>query len=646
VTGSTDLYFQVPANTPSMTFYATTMWSQQTVTEKLYDPTGVLLHTFVLAPQTYQDSFVVVDPMPGNWRCRFEVPSYSAAGAWLEGVPNYFAASPADWFEPTFYDTPATAALLADANTVVSSGARVGVNWWMTPWVPTPYAAERDAVMEALMDTARLGVKWSYREPANDNADPFDINWSGFDFSGHDPIVAAYYNDIVSAVPNAMPVLMMYWDDVGGNAVAWQMENPADWTQTQREEYAEFALATMIHTVAPDLQDPPSPSPAYPFAYVELLNEPDLVMGTGNYQAYIDIVTTVGQRLKGHPDARINSLKIIAPGVSPGWSTADQVMENWVGKLIDQADAYVDGVNWHQYGYLRIEEHGRFAEDIAKVRGWLATRGDAVADEEILMTELNQHGGPPTWWQRQDTFYASRWWAAVCLSALRGGAGFLHYYKLVDDPSGSYNYKSMMFNAGPYAPPVFPGGPPYEKKPVYEATKFINEHRRDQVVSSTSDHAEIAHALTLSQNHTGVTVLLANLFDRTIDLTVQVALPLDMQGAGYCMQVHRLDENGTGQVAPASAVSSGSGELAVSLLLSPQTIYAVDFSRIGIAGDVGSLGVSCAAAVPTVSTWGAVVFTLGLLACGTLVFRRGSSDGCLFNSAARAIGEPGTRHRR
>ena len=592
VTGSTDLYFQVPADTPSMTFYAHTMWSHQSATVELYDPSGSLVHTFVLPQQTFQDDHVVTDPIPGIWRSRFVVPSYSACGAWLEGVPNYFAASPADWFEPMFYDTPATATLAADATTVVSSGARVGVNWWLDPYNTTPYAAERDAVTEARMDTARLGVAWAYREPANDNSNPFEINWSGFNFSRVDAVNAAYFNDVVSAVPNAMPVLMMYWDNVGGNAVSWQLANPANWTQIQREEYAEFVLATMIHVVAPDLQDPPSSSPAYPFEYVELLNEPDLAMGPGNYQAYIQIVSTVGKRLKSHTDARIRSLKIIAPGITPGWSTADEVMENWIGKLIDQADAHVDGVNWHQYGYLRIEEHDRFAEDIAKVRGWLATRGDGIADEEILMTELNQHGGGPTWWKRQDTFYASRWWAGACLSALRGGVDLIHFYKLVDDPSGSYKYKGMLFSDGPYYPPVFPGGAPHGRKPIHEAAGFINEHRRDQVVSSTSDHAEIAQVVTLSQDHTGATVLLANLFDRTIDLDLQITLPPDMRTESYCMQLSWLDDNGRGLLPPTPVTPSPAGELTSVRRLGPQTLYAIDFSRAE-SGDPSDLDGDC-----------------------------------------------------
>ena len=146
----------------------------------------------------------------------------------------------------------------------------------------------------------------------------------------------------------------------------------------------------------------------------------------------------------------------------------------------------------------------------------------------------------------------------------------------------------MMFNDGPYDPPVFPGGPPHGRKPIHEAATFINEYRRDQVVSSTCDHSELAHAVTLSQDHTGVTVLLANLFDRAIDLTVQVTLPLDMQDASYCMWVFQLDENGVSRKRETSASRrlSRSDDLVVSLLLSPQTIYAVDFPRIDMLGDL------------------------------------------------------------
>ena len=43
-----------------------------------------------------------------------------------------------------------------------------------------------------------LRQPWAHREPANDNSDPFDINWSGFDFSRPDAVNSAYYSDIVS----------------------------------------------------------------------------------------------------------------------------------------------------------------------------------------------------------------------------------------------------------------------------------------------------------------------------------------------------------------------------------------------------------------------------------------------------------------
>jgi hypothetical protein len=36
---------------------------------------------------------VVPEPKPGFWRCRFTTSTYDRFGAWLEGVPNYFAAT-------------------------------------------------------------------------------------------------------------------------------------------------------------------------------------------------------------------------------------------------------------------------------------------------------------------------------------------------------------------------------------------------------------------------------------------------------------------------------------------------------------------------------------------------------------------------
>jgi len=400
VDGTAELYFEVLPGSTSLTFHAHSMQSSGAITEELYDPSDKLVNTFVLPRNTFQSDFTVIDPAPGTWRCVFLTSAYSPCGAWLEGVPNYFAPTPSAWFEPLLTNT--TAVITTDAAVVVSSGARIGVNWWLDPYAPSTYILERDAVIDAGMDTGRLTVNWAYREPTNDNGDPFIINWSGFNFSRPDAVLSAYYSDIVSVVPDAAPVLLFYWHD----GVTWQSQNPADWTTTQREEFAEFVLATMIHIVAPDLESPPGTGPSYNVEYVELLNEPNLAMGSMKYQEYIEIVKAVGNRLRSFPDPRINSLKIVAPGIGWVWGQADREMENWIGKLIDQADSLIDGINWHQYEYIRIEECGRYAEDIKKVDDWLATRGDYVADETILMTETNQHGGGPTCWARQDTFHA------------------------------------------------------------------------------------------------------------------------------------------------------------------------------------------------------------------------------------------------
>jgi hypothetical protein len=578
---SADLYFHVPENTPSFTFHAHTVWNSDAIQEELYDPLGTLVHTFVLPPNTFQEDYTVMAPMPGFWRCRFINPTYGPCGAWVDGVPNYFSSSPSTWFEPK--NAPGTASIVADVESIQSIGARVGVNWWINPSHQTSYAAERDAVQYSQMDTARLTVDWAWREPSNDNADPFHINWQGFSFSGHDDRMAAYQEDIVSQTPDAMPVLLFYWSP----NVSWQPNNPASWTETQREEFAEFVLATMIHTVAPDLQTPPDPGPAYDFTYVELLNEPNLTMGSGKYQEYFEILKAVGQRLKGHPDPRINSLKVVASGIGWTWGQGNLELENWVGKLIDQADPWIDGVNWHRYEYLHIEECGRFEEDIEKVKTWLETRGDLIPDEEILMTEMNQHGGSPTVWQRQDTYYASRWWFGACLSALRGGVNFIHYYQLVDDPPYSYNYKGMMFNDGPYEPPYFPGGPPHGAKPVLEATRFLNEHRLDQVVSSHCDHSGLAHLVTKDIDQTSVTILLANLFDRMIDTALKIDIPLAMQGKWYSVMIYELgkerklsQDRSFQKEKFIKIIHAWSSKLSLKLELKPLTLYAIVFQSM------------------------------------------------------------------
>jgi hypothetical protein len=203
------------------------------------------------------------------------------------------------------------------------------------------------------------------------------------------------------------------------------------------------------------------------------------------------------------------------------------------------------------------------------------------------MTETNQHGGPPTYWKRQDTFYASRWWAGACLSALRGGAHFLHYYQLLDDPSGSYNHKGMMFNDGPYDPPLFPGGPPHGHKPILEAAELINTHRLEHVVASDCGHPEVAHLVTRSDDFREMTVFLVNLFDRNIHLDMKIYLPKQFMDQWYHRDMYTLSDktNGGGVTPPAlelkgKTASSIHPELSVlreRMRLLPRTIYAVKY---------------------------------------------------------------------
>ena len=194
------------------------------------------------------------------------------------------------------------------------------------------------------------------------------------------------------------------------------------------------------------------------------------------------------------------------------------------------------------------------------------------------MTETNQHGGAPTCWNRQDTFHGSLWWSGTCLASLRGGMEILQYYKLVDDPPGSYNYKGLLFNDAPYNPPLFPGGPPHGKKPVYETAHFINNHRLDTVIESGCNHPEISHLVTLHPDHSGLTILLANLFKRTIMTDIQIILPGDMHDGHYMMRSYSLDNTGPGfTICP--SITPGAGKLGFTWPAAPETIYAVELQR-------------------------------------------------------------------
>jgi len=119
-----------------------------------------------------------------------------------------------------------------------------------------------------------------------------------------------------------------------------------------------------------------------------------------------------------------------------------------------------------------------------------------------------------------------------------------------------------------------------------ETVTFVNQYRCDQVVSSECDHAEIAHAVTLDSNHLKLTILLANLFDRPINVDIEVALPRDMRGMKFSLDSHSLRKNNRKYCGDrVRAYTRLSDMLEANVDLDPQSIYALEFFGANL--DVG-----------------------------------------------------------
>jgi len=266
-------------------------------------------------------------------------------------------------------------------------------------------------------------------------------------------------------VHNIQPIICLQWD-----TDAFVSAHPAQWTQNELEEFAEFCLAITIHCVAPDLECPPVNREAYDILGIMPLNEPNLIYNdqlnlSEAANAYIRLLQTVGLRFRTHPDNRINQIKFIVPGISPHFYGTNE-LEYWITQMLIQAEEYVDIISWDQYQYYLLEDLDSYTDDIERIQ---IIMNEVEVQRPIGLSEFGLHGGIPTIQEFYGSNYAKLYTFGALSNCINNDMKYPVYFTLID-PNDEPRQKGLLSGITTYPP--FSYLQPLTPKPQYYAMQM------------------------------------------------------------------------------------------------------------------------------------------------------------------------------
>lgn len=487
------------------------------------------------------DSSTIRNPKPGFWGVEFD--RQPRVSIWLEGVPDFFASSPASWFAPSLL--PGNARITGQAGRVNGPVGTLGTSF------PGPHVSD-------LMDerVKFLGIQsfcryinHDLREPQNDDDDPKNIRWRNFDWGDDDT--------------------RFDWTARWG-AETLLITNPASWlgggegllhgNDSGIEEYAEFVEALLTHY---------NVRRGTPIQYLSLIDEPNDEFTAEQYERLIRIV---GQRLKTHPDKRIQATHLMVPQ-SSGFLKyplgAERSGSFMAESIYRTSDDLVGGIAWDQWAFRNMFDtwlYGEAIERAAEIQVRWNTDGEDR--EPIVIFQTNFFGGGNISFQDTRTFYAALWWASVVTQTMKTGRmTSLNWFTMFDDP---HHMKGLCES-------VDSGG---KIKPVGYAMKMLAETLLDNAAISSSDHPEVDEILTVSEDKRHVNLLLVNKLSRRINLRADIELPVELQDQSCRMQVLRMKDGDKSMQVLAHQSLAPARTIHLNLELEGESIYAFD---IGLA---------------------------------------------------------------
>lgn len=393
-------------------------------------------------------------------------------------------------------------------------------------------------------------VSWRWRErqgttAMNDDADPFHINWDGFDMQAFDERMSYYHSHHIE------PILCFQWD-----STAFISTHPAYWSQNEIDEFAEYCLAVAIHCVAPDLKQPPECRDPYQILGIMPFNEPNLIYTQEldletSVDAYLKVLKTVGNRFKNHSDPRINQLSFAVPGSTMSLYGSDELYY-WISEIIQNASQYADIITWDQYSYYLLEELPEYQHDVIKVKTILENNG---LSRPLALSEFGIHGGVPT----IQEFYGSRFAQLYVFGAtaqnMNAGMTYPVYFTLID-PSTEARQKGLITGVRSFPP--FSMLPPVQPKPQYYAVQIIGWICQGTILDVTNHISQLDIMGSIEENTYRIGI------SNRYDAETMISLPVHEDKT---VQIYRLTDTGLSHVKQKKSTGI------ITLTIPPWTIY-------------------------------------------------------------------------
>lgn len=529
-------YFYTPTGTASFTINGRRDNNSTVEILRLFDPSNTLIAEFNLPGPAYNayapfNSYTVSEPESGFWRIEFPVLGNTTKVAfWLDDLPNCFCLDPAQWFVPELENGKAEISGGQISGKIGMIGGLLG---------GTPASQVMDNVAFIGLEANNYYIGHDYREPVNDNADPFDINWDGFNWNDDSRI------GIFTGEPYNLELTQLFM--------------PADWigglitTQNQRDELAEFFEAYLIHHNVDN---------NIGMKYFTPTDEPN---GKGySLNDYVELVHTLAQRKNNSPYIQVSSAEIQIPGSSNfiefGSNNPDQIGCVWAEYLYNLYDNEVDGINFHQWEWRTLLNLHRYKTAVETAHNIIASYDtDKDTLETIIIDQTNISSGAGSSPYYVNTFYASLWWASViCNTIGTGYVDIINWFNTADD---NYHKKGFMYGVDDN----------YMIKPVGYATKFLIANKLDKAVSISTNHPEIYAMCSVDSLFSNCSIIAVNTAERENSVSFNIMLPNEMTG-NYNLQVYKLQEGLTETVMDSSGLFNGS-VFDIKYRFKPQTIY-------------------------------------------------------------------------
>ncbi|GEM_PF-5027035 len=245
-----------------------------------------------------------------------------------------------------------------------------------TPW---PDELEQQMLAEVVNDLGlnrfRITLFPSLIEPVNDNADPFDLNPAGFDFSKVDP----YTRELILPARDLLRQRgERFVFSVKAITHAPKGAGAPSLTRDHAEEYAEFAIAALTHFRRQGLE----------VDYWVIQNEPDLAASRGQPWSpgkLAHFAERLGARLRAEGFAtRIGAPETVTP----------QSVSKWMGILAatPRVQQYLGLLTYHSYDFDPTAGDRPLREGRAQVAQWSRVLQLPVAQtEQSTAGRSNRH---------------------------------------------------------------------------------------------------------------------------------------------------------------------------------------------------------------------------------------------------------------